>query len=150
MQNLPCSNGTRLRRVHQALDTSVGKPTPRSISADGLIRCARHQNRTSQSRRERGDPVISRCANPKDAANPNCSNRFRYLHEGKLCLVDSSAAKAKRNGSSRRAGESRPPEYAWLCASCCRHMSIRFDEELGAMVVRDSEPLQEDKFGRHS
>jgi len=67
MQNLPCSNGTQLRPVHQALVTSVGKPTPRSISADGLIRCARHQSRTSQSRRELGDPVISRCANPKDA-----------------------------------------------------------------------------------
>jgi hypothetical protein len=66
MQNLRCSNGTRLRPVHRALVTSVGKPTPRSISADGLIRCARHQNRTSQSRRERRDPVISRCANPKD------------------------------------------------------------------------------------
>jgi hypothetical protein len=78
-------------------------------------------------------------------ANPNCSNTFRYLHEGKLYLVNSCPAKAKRNGSSRH--ESRPPEYAWLCSSCCRHMSIRYDEELGAMAVRNREPLQDHKFG---
>lgn len=74
--------------------------------------------------------MLSKCA------NPNCSNTFRYLHEGKLYLVNSCPAKGKRNGSSRHASESRPPEYAWLCSSCCRRMSIRFDENLGAMVVR--------------
>lgn len=84
--------------------------------------------------------MLSKCA------NPNCSNIFRYLHEGKLYLVNSSPAKTQRNRSLRHTGEWRPLEYAWLCSSCCRHMSIRFDEELGAMVV-NSEPQQHDKFG---
>jgi hypothetical protein len=39
-----------LRRAPRERVTSVGKPTPGSISADGLIRRARHRNRTSQSK----------------------------------------------------------------------------------------------------
>lgn len=87
--------------------------------------------------------MLSKCA------NPNCSNTFRYLHEGKLYLIGSRPANAKRNGSSRHATEFSAPEYAWLCSTCCRHMSIRFDQKRGAVVVCKSEPLVDKQFGLH-
>lgn len=79
-------------------------------------------------------------------ANPNCSNTFRYLHEGRLYLVDSSWAITNRNGSVEGTTR-RTPEYAWFCSSCCRHMAIRIDEEFGPIVVRKSESLQQKRFG---
>lgn len=85
--------------------------------------------------------MLSKCA------NPHCSNTFRYLYEGKLYFVESCPATAKQSDSSRHASESRRLEYAWLCSSCCRHMSIRFDHERGAVVVRKHEQIQDKKFG---
>jgi hypothetical protein len=85
--------------------------------------------------------MLSKCA------NPHCSNTFRYLYEGSLYLIESSPAKAKRNDSTTYASESRRIECAWLCSSCCRHMSIRFDQELGAVVVGESEQIQDKKLG---
>jgi hypothetical protein len=78
---------------------------------------------------------------------PKLFDPFRYLHEGKLYLIEPGSAIAKRNSSSRSLGESRRPEYAWLCPSCCRHLTIRFDEEFGATVVRKTEALQDKEFG---
>ena len=85
--------------------------------------------------------MLSKCANPE------CANKFRYLHEGKLFLVRPSPRKSKRNGLSGLVDESGPPEYAWLCSSCCRHWAVRFDQELGPVVVRNSEPVPDKKFG---
>lgn len=85
--------------------------------------------------------MLSKCA------NPNCSNTFRYLHEGKLYLIGSRPEKARRNDLSRHTGEPRPPAYAWLCSSCCRYMAIRFDQEVGAVVIGKSKPVQNKKFG---
>ena len=85
--------------------------------------------------------MLSKCA------NPHCSNMFRYLYEGKLYLIESCQPKTRRNDSSRLTSESRRLEYAWLCSSCCHYLSIRFDQELGVVVVRKSEPIQDQKFG---
>jgi hypothetical protein len=84
--------------------------------------------------------MLSKCA------NPNCSNTFHYLHEGKLYLIGSHPGKERRNDLSRHTGGPRT-EYAWLCSSCCRYMAIRFDQELGTVVVRMTEPLQNKKLG---
>jgi hypothetical protein len=85
--------------------------------------------------------MVSKCA------NPNCSNTFRYLHEGKLYLLDGGSAFARRNGSRKPAEESRPLEYIWLCSSCCRYMAVRIEEELGVSVVPKAELPQDQKFG---
>lgn len=87
--------------------------------------------------------MLSKCANPQ------CSKTFRYLAEGRLYLIGSCSARAKRNDSSKHVNESRPPEYAWLCASCSRYMSIRFDQELGAVVVPKTEQAPDRKLGLH-
>ena len=45
-------------------------------------------------------------------ANPGCSNSsFRYLHEGKLFATDPGR-------------EPHVLEYHWLCADCCRTMTL--------------------------
>jgi len=80
-------------------------------------------------------------------ANQNCSNTFRYLSDGKLYLIDGGWTVANRNRSVRRASESRPPKYAWLCSSCCRHLAIRFDQEVGVVLVPKSERLENKEFG---
>lgn len=80
--------------------------------------------------------MLSKCA------NPHCSNTFRYLNEGKLYLLDAGLARVTPSGSMRPGEVRRPPKYAWLCSTCCRHMAIRYDRELDAIVVGRSEPLQ--------
>jgi hypothetical protein len=83
----------------------------------------------------------------KKCANQNCSNTFRYLSEGKLYLIERGGTIANRNRSVRHGGESRPPEYAWLCSSCCRHLAIRFDQEFGVVLIPKSEARENKEFG---
>jgi|SRR5262245_27362264 len=77
--------------------------------------------------------MLSKCANPA------CSNVFRYLHEGKLFLIDSDPDLRQKRLSRNGAGLGRL-EYAWLCSYCCRYMTIRVDEERGTMVLRKAGP----------
>ena len=72
--------------------------------------------------------MLSKCANPA------CHNAFRYLREGRLFLIDSGSG-SRRDRPSEGTGKGRPPEYAWLCSSCCHHLTIRIHHELGAVVV---------------
>jgi hypothetical protein len=62
-------------------------------------------------------------------ANPGCPAAFRYLHEGKVYLVDCKAAFAKRKTgtSGKLAGALYKREYYWLCASCSRDLTIQID-----------------------
>jgi hypothetical protein len=79
--------------------------------------------------------MLSKCANPR------CSNIFRYLHEGRLYLINSTSRVDGRKLSSTRAGKSGSPEYAWLCSACSSCMTIHLDEENGTIMVRMSETL---------
>jgi hypothetical protein len=69
--------------------------------------------------------MLSKCASPA------CSNPFRYLHEGKLFLIESEAGLAH--------DKSRTIDYVWLCSSCCRHMTVFIEEEGTVRVVRNSD-----------
>ncbi len=60
-------------------------------------------------------------------ANPNCRESFRYLRDGKLFRLQ---AEAKSSSS-----EISNPEYFWLCAGCCRDMSLRLAEDGQVIVV---------------
>jgi hypothetical protein len=70
-----------------------------------------------------GDSMLAKCA------NPDCSAVFRYLHEGKVYMVDSKAAFAGsgRTNNAKIAGALYKCEYYWLCASCCRELTIQID-----------------------
>jgi hypothetical protein len=79
--------------------------------------------------------MLSKCA------RPGCSTPFRYLHEGKLYLIDRKAASAGRKSPAdlKYAGKSRPLEYVWLCSSCCSDLTIQVDDDHGVRVVRKRE-----------
>lgn len=74
--------------------------------------------------------MVSKCA------SPGCLNPFRYFHEGKLYLVESSAASSGGKPSAERKAASTPRtiKFAWLCSSCCRYMTIQNDGD-GIRVV---------------
>ena len=74
--------------------------------------------------------MLSKCANPP------CPNVFRYLHEGRLFLIDYASG---ASGRDRSTIGSAGPEYAWLCSSCCRDLTIRIDRRLGVIVDYKSE-----------
>jgi hypothetical protein len=84
-----------------------------------------------------GDFMLSKCA------SPGCSTPFRYLHEGKLYLINCKVAAAGRKPPAdlRYARKSRGLEYVWLCSSCCRDSTIQVDDDHGVRVVRKRETL---------
>lgn len=69
--------------------------------------------------------MLSKCANPA------CSNAFRYLHEGKLFLIESGAGPTggKSEAALQNTGRSRAIDYVWLCSSCCREMTVYIDDK---------------------
>jgi hypothetical protein len=78
--------------------------------------------------------MLSKCASPA------CSNPFRYLHEGKLYLIESKASSGRGEFSAdaKFVSRSRALEFAWLCSSCCRYMTIQNDDH-GIRVVHKHE-----------
>ena len=80
--------------------------------------------------------MLSKCA------NPTCSNLFRYLHEGRLYLVNSASRFDGRKRLSTLDIKSGSPEYAWLCSVCSSYMTIHIDEENGTIVVVESETVK--------
>ena len=76
--------------------------------------------------------MLSKCANPV------CSNAFRYLHEGKLFLIESEAGptKGKSEAALQNTVKSRRIGHVWLCSSCCRDMTVYVDDEDKVWVVR--------------
>ena len=83
--------------------------------------------------------MLSKCA------NPSCPATFRYLHEGKLYLIDPWAARTRHK--PRCSTKSGQLEYAWLCSSCCLYLTIHVDEEFRTRVVRKLEAKNSSKFG---
>lgn len=76
--------------------------------------------------------MVSKCA------NPGCSSTFRYLHEGKLFLIESDAGltKAKPDAAAENGSKCRGIDYVWLCSSCCRDMTVYIDDQDTVRVVR--------------
>lgn len=88
--------------------------------------------------------MLSKCANAA------CSSVFRYLHEGKLFLIEPEAGltKGKSEATLRDTDQSRAIDYVWLCSSCCRGMTVYIDHERKIRVVRrpDSERTRVGNF----
>ena len=75
--------------------------------------------------------MLSKCA------NPSCPTLFRYLHEGRLYVISPRDGLARRK--PRCSSKSGQIEYAWLCASCSRYLTIQVSAEFGTRVVRKPE-----------
>ncbi len=84
--------------------------------------------------------MLSKCA------NPTCRALFRYLHEGKLFVIGPKEVLDWHK--PRCSAKSKQIEYAWLCSSCCLHLTIQTDEEVGTRVVRRVELDGSDRSGK--
>ena len=71
--------------------------------------------------------MISRCANPA------CSTRFRYLHEGQIFGFEVRSIPAAGVDVPGMNSLSRRTEYFWLCDSCALNMKLVL--EPGARVT---------------
>ena len=74
--------------------------------------------------------MLSKCANPA------CSNTLRYIHEGKLYVMESKCGLATAMSEGELPGKFRTIEYAWLCSSCCQDLTVHIDHEGKIRVVR--------------
>ncbi len=67
--------------------------------------------------------MLSKCANPA------CSARFLYLHQGRVFRFDIGISPARDpNGRTRR------QERYWLCGDCVQVLTLRYEH--GTVVVR--------------
>jgi hypothetical protein len=71
-------------------------------------------------------------------ANPACSARFRYFHEGRLFVFESKPDAPMRGppADPDSVDRSHSPQYFWLCSSCCSTMTVQPDGDHGVNVVR--------------
>ena len=70
--------------------------------------------------------MLSKCLNPQ------CSETFQYLGQGRLFRIDFSESERKVAPAGKRppARSKTPPiEHFWLCEKCSAKMTIDFTEE---------------------
>ena len=73
--------------------------------------------------------MISRCANPA------CSTRFRYLHEGQIFGFEVRSIPAAGVDVPGMNSLSRRTEYFWLCDSCALNMKLVLEPGAGVTLV---------------
>jgi len=73
--------------------------------------------------------VISRCA------NPTCSTRFRYFHEGQIFGFEVRSIPAAGVDVPGMNSLSRRTEYFWLCDSCALTMTLVPEPDVGVALV---------------
>jgi len=80
--------------------------------------------------------MVAKCA------NPTCSARFRYLHEGELFAIEFQADSLRhaRSVDPEYIGHSHDCEYFWLCSSCCCTMTVQPDRDHGIILVPKKKP----------
>ncbi len=71
--------------------------------------------------------MLSKCANPA------CSARFLYLHEGRIFNIEVDAGMTT-DPELRICGRPRRLEHYWLCANCAQLLTVRCEH--GAVVTR--------------
>jgi hypothetical protein len=89
---------------------------------------------------KRGPTMLSKCANPE------CSAKFRYLHEGKVFRVEPDATSHPSKPPHIELAAAVPqraliakkpadrPEYFWLCSSCSERSTVGTDSR-GVVLV---------------
>jgi hypothetical protein len=69
-------------------------------------------------------------------ANPLCSARFLYLHQGRLFEVEiQNFERSTIDGQGQLSHRKGQVERYWLCDVCAVHISLRFDPERSAITV---------------
>jgi len=71
--------------------------------------------------------MVAKCA------NPSCDHQFRYLHRGRLFLVDQPPFTPESEADFH--DEVQRSEYFWLCESCCQTMTITSDKSGHAVIA---------------
>jgi hypothetical protein len=74
--------------------------------------------------------VLHKCA------NPNCTNPFRRLSQGKLFLVDTQPV--EESATRRARWKNRPAqraEYYWLCDQCAFALTLSYEKGRGVVAV---------------
>jgi len=62
-------------------------------------------------------------------ANPSCSSKFRYLHQGKLFLLRSDHNQNVTSSRVNFAGTVNHIHYAWLCDQCLQKFEVVLDSD---------------------
>jgi len=73
--------------------------------------------------------MLSKCANPA------CSVRFLYLHEGKLFRIE---VETKRGSGQAVIADRKPSyrsEYHWLCDACSKRMTLKYEPGTGVVTI---------------
>jgi len=72
--------------------------------------------------------MLSKCA------NPDCTNRFLHLNEGKLFRWDGREILQHPHFRTDHSRPSRKIEFFWLCNDCSRWVTVVFGEGKGIIV----------------
>ena len=67
-------------------------------------------------------------------ANPNCTNPFRKLSQGKLFLVDTQPLEESRRARWKNRPAQRV-EYYWLCDQCAFALTLSYEQGRGVVAV---------------
>jgi len=62
-------------------------------------------------------------------ANPSCSSKFRYLHQGKLFVFNARRDQAATSDRVNFAGQIDRRQYAWLCDECTAKFEVVLDAQ---------------------
>jgi hypothetical protein len=68
-------------------------------------------------------------------ANPTCSAYFRYLHQGRLFVLDVSDDASNRGAFSNERLAAQRLRYFWLCDTCQRSMTVISEQSWEIKVV---------------
>jgi hypothetical protein len=71
--------------------------------------------------------MLSKCA------NPDCSNRFLYFHQGKLFRWDGREI-TQHHFRADQSKLIRKVEFFWLCEDCSRWMTLVFRQNKGVTI----------------
>jgi len=78
--------------------------------------------------------VLHKCA------NPNCTNPFRKLSQGKLFLVDTQPLEQSATRRTRwRSQPAQRVEYYWLCDQCAFVLTLSYERGRGVIAVPRAE-----------
>jgi len=72
--------------------------------------------------------MLSKCA------NPGCSAELRYLRGGRIFRLGRDCAADFRVGAEELTRI--PVEHFWLCAICCKWLTLSYDSSRNAVLVR--------------
>ena len=65
--------------------------------------------------------MLSQCA------NHGCTNRFRFLHDGKVFVLDCAPTVASEKPDDGWSAARGRIEAFWLCAECAQSWTVKFD-----------------------